>query len=153
MYYVYLAFAFCTVPFLTIIIHESGHFFFMKLFGLTLKEFSVGKGQLLFRFGRLSFRKEVGKGYCEAVESLQNNLNKIQLFFVYAGGVIATGITGCFVIAGFTLLYIRNGEFLSFHGYLLFMMTYLISDVFVNLRRIEGRDGYFLYNIVRGKKG
>ena len=69
------------------LVHESGHAFFLKIFGAKVSEFSIGNGDVLWRKNNFFIKKAYFFGGRVFTEDY-NMLSKNQRTFYFLGGVL-----------------------------------------------------------------
>jgi len=93
------------------LIHESGHAFFLKIFGAKVSEFSIGNGDILWRKNNFFIKKVYFFGG-RVVSENHEILSKNQRVFVYLGGIFFNFLSSL-------VLHLWTGyEFLVFRNYL-----------------------------------
>ena len=93
------------------LIHESGHAFFLKIFGAKVSEFSIGNGNILWRKNNFFIKKVYFFGG-RVVPENHEILSKNQRVFFYLGGILFNFLSSL-------VLHLLTGyEFLVFRNYL-----------------------------------
>lgn len=108
------------------LVHESGHAFFLKIFGAKVSEFSIGNGDILWRTNNFSIKKVYffgGRVFSENHEIL----NKSQRTFFYLGGVLFN------FLSALVLHLFTDYEFLVFRNYLDSFIFVSYLTVLINL--------------------
>lgn len=108
------------------LIHESGHAFFVKIFGAKVSEFSIGNGGILWSKNNFFIKKAYFFGG-RVVSENHEILSKSQRTFVYLGGVFFN-----FLFA--LVLHLLTGyEFLVFRNYVDSFIFVSYLTVVINL--------------------
>ncbi|ANU18007.1 hypothetical protein BBI11_13595 [Planococcus maritimus] len=135
-------------PFIALI-HEAGHAFFLKLSGGELVEFSIGNGEVLWKYKLFYLRVAYFAGGHVVAKDIEA-LGKFQRSLFYLGGVLFNLVSAVILdlATGFELGVFRNYlDSFIFVSYLtvainLLPMTTLIGD----------SDGKKLVNLYREQK-
>lgn len=112
-------------PFIAFI-HETGHAFFLKLFGGKVNEFSIGNGKIRWKKNNFNIRT----AYFAGGRVVPNNIelmNTSQKSFFFLGGVIFN------LISALILDMITGYEFGVFRHYLDSFIFVSYLNVFINL--------------------
>lgn len=112
-------------PFVALI-HETGHAFFLTLFGGKINEFSIGNGKVLWKKNKFNIRN----AYFAGGRVVPNNIelmNTPQKSFFFLGGVIFN------LISALILDMITGYEFGVFRHYLDSFIFVSYLNVFINL--------------------
>ena len=112
-------------PFIALI-HETGHAFFLKLFGGTFKEFSIGNGDVLWNKNKFYIKKAYFAGGRVVPVSIEL-LNKRQKAFFFLGGVIFN------LLSALALDLVTGYEFWIFRNYLDSFIFVSYLNVLINL--------------------
>ncbi|WP_342598096.1 site-2 protease family protein [Psychrobacillus sp. FSL H8-0483] len=128
------------------LIHESGHAFFLKIFGAKVSEFSIGNGDILWRKNNFFIKKAYFFGG-RVVPENHEILSKNQRVFFYLGGVLFNFLSSL-------VLHLLTGyEFLVFRNYLdsFIFVSYLFVVInLIPLNTIIGAtDGKQLVELYR----
>ena len=108
------------------LIHESGHAFFLKIFGAKVSEFSIGNGDIFWRKNNFFIKKVYFFGG-KVFSVDQEMLSKKQKTFVYLGGVF-------FNLLSALVLHLLTGyEFLVFRNYVDSFIFVSYLTVVINL--------------------
>lgn len=112
-------------PFIALI-HESGHAFFLKLFGGKVKEFSIGNGDVLWRKNVFHIKKVYFAGGRVAAENFGIFSRNQRVAFLF-GGVLFNFLSAL-------ALHLMTGyEFFVFRNYLDSFIFVSYLNVVVNL--------------------
>ncbi|WP_144512887.1 site-2 protease family protein [Bacillus sp. FJAT-22090] len=112
-------------PFIALI-HESGHAFFVKLFGGEISEFAIGNGEVLWKKHKFTIKKAYFVGG-RVVTKSDEGFSKTQRVFILLGGVIFNFLSA-FVLDLFT-----GYEFGVFRNYLDSFIFVSYLNVVINL--------------------
>lgn len=112
-------------PFIALI-HESGHAFFLKLFGGKVKEFSIGNGDVLWRKNVFHIKTAYFAGGRVVAENI-GVLSKNQLAAFTFGGVLFN------FLSALALHLITGYEFFMFRNYLDSFIFVSYLNVVINL--------------------
>lgn len=108
------------------LVHESGHAFFLKIFGAKVSEFSIGNGDVLWRKNNFFIKKAYFFGGRVFTEDY-NMLSKNQRTFYFLGGVFFNYLSAL-------VLHLLTGyEFLVFRNYLDSFIFVSYLTVLINL--------------------
>lgn len=135
---------------LSVLIHESGHAFFIKLFGGKVHKLEIGIGDPLFSIGLVQVNKQFFiMGLCRGDSNVNQN-EKIKLSLIALGGVIFN------LISIFLLILIKvntkHHHFLD--GYFFGFTSILILSALVPVTYFTGykSDGRVLIDIWKKRK-
>jgi len=112
-------------PFIALI-HESGHAFFVKLFGGEISEFAIGNGEILWKKNVFAIKQAYFVGGRVVPKNIEK-LSKTQKAFLFLGGVIFNFLSA-FVFDLFT-----GYEFGVFRNYLDSFIFVSYLNVVINL--------------------
>ncbi|MDN5710522.1 MAG: site-2 protease family protein [Planococcus sp. (in: firmicutes)] len=135
-------------PFIALI-HETGHAFFLKLSGGEVAEFSIGNGEVLWKYKRFYIRTAYFAGGRVVPKSI-DVLSKFQRILFYLGGVL-------FNFASALILDLATGyELFIFRDYLDSFIFVSYLNVLVNLIPVStivgNSDGKKLLNLFLQKE-
>ena len=134
-------------PFIALI-HESGHAFFVKLFGGEISEFAIGNGEILWKKNVFAIKQAYFVGGRVVPKNIEK-LSKTQKAFLFLGGVIFNFLSA-FVFDLFT-----GYEFGVFRNYLDSFIFVSYLNVVINLvpltTIIGTTDGKKLVELLRTK--
>ena len=132
-------------PFITLI-HESGHAFFLKLFGGAINEFTIGMGEAVWKKNRFIVRKAYFAGGWVIPRNL-DLLSKYQKIIYFLGGVIFN------LLSALVLDSITGYEFGTFRNYIDSFIFVSYLNVLINLIpfvSINGRsDGKQIIGVLK----
>ncbi len=112
-------------PFIALI-HESGHAFFIKLFGGKIREFAIGNGETLWKVNAFTIKKAYFVGG-RVVSENEEVFSKKQKLFFFLGGVIFNFLSAL-ILDLFT-----GYEFWVFRNYLDSFIFVSYINVVINL--------------------
>lgn len=134
-------------PFIALI-HESGHAFFVKLFGGEISEFAIGNGEILWKKNAFAIKQAYFVGGRVVPKNIEK-LSKTQKALIFLGGVIFNFLSA-FVFDLFT-----GYEFGVFRNYLDSFIFVSYLNVVINLvphtTIIGTTDGKKLVELLRTK--
>jgi len=112
-------------PFVALI-HESGHAFFLKIFGGEISEFAIGNGDVLWKMNTFTIKKAYFVGG-RVVAKNDEKFSKTHRIFFLLGGIIFNFLSAL-VLDLFT-----GYEFWVFRNYLDSFIFVSYINVFINL--------------------
>ena len=112
-------------PFIALI-HESGHAFFLKLFGGKINEFTIGMGDIAWKKNRFVLRKAYFAGGWIIPGNLEV-LSKYQKIVYFSGGVIFN------LLSALVLDLLTGYEFGTFRNYMDSFIFVSCLNVLINL--------------------
>ncbi|MDG5473548.1 site-2 protease family protein [Jeotgalibacillus sp. ET6] len=131
-------------PFIAFI-HESGHAFFIKVFGGKISEFAIGIGDVLWQKNMFVINKAYFAGG-RVVTATEDLFSKSQKVFILLGGVIFN------LISALALDLYTGYDFFVFRNYLDSFIFVSYLNVFINLipfTTINGKsDGKKLVELI-----
>lgn len=134
-------------PFIALI-HESGHAFFVKLFGGEISEFAIGNGEILWKKNVFAIKQAYFVGGRVVPKNIEK-LSKTQKALIFLGGVI------CNCLSAFVIDLFTGYEFGVFRNYLDSFIFVSYLNVVINLvpltTIIGTTDGKKLVELLRTK--
>ncbi len=142
--------------YLTMIIHESGHYFFSRLFNfevtIHLGDSKNGKRNKLLSIGPVTiYRSFLIIGYCR-YEEKPKNMTKLKNILICAGGILFNLIT----ISVFIIVYLNciNKTVKNISGILIFTnFVFVVSNsipIYSPIIKLD-TDGLKIYKILKSK--
>jgi regulator of sigma E protease len=135
-----------TIMYISLALHEFGHYIVSKIFNLKVRECSVGTGPSILKFSfketKIYFRIVPIGGYVGTDEEELNKVNLVQYWIIVLSGVLMNYIVA--VIS----LYIQTYRGISYSFKILVtLLKNLLSTTSLNIYHLEGNMKNFIDSV------